>query len=170
MKETVYVNNNQIDISLVEKHYRFKIGWGKNALMFFLGVVGILVGVNSFFTEMAFLNYLFPILSMFLFATFAISILRSTNGTDKVLITKDNIYLPRQWSFNKYIEIPLLGINSIDLVEISGNTIFQINFQKKQYSIPNMLISSQEEFQEIVKLVSQKVRPEILKQPFDITP
>jgi hypothetical protein len=79
-------------------------------------------------------------------------------GNRRLLITKNELYLPVVWKSETYTLIPFSEITGADLIELSGNVILRIFVHRKEFNITNSWLPSIDSFNEILQIVNERMK------------
>src|SRR5258708_28537761 len=145
------------NLGLIEKEYPYRYKWSSTIGLLITGGFGSFGGAR--FAELGdgiwwwLFSLFFAILFLFILFVAFINIW----GNRKVIVTKENIYLPSIWKTEQYTSIPFSEIDKAVLTNVYGNVILRLFVDGKEYSITHSWLPTENMFKEILAVVNERI-------------
>jgi hypothetical protein len=139
----------------IEKEYPYRYRWFQVFLMIFLGFACTIGSIWEALSGIAKWIWLFTPIFILMFLGGAAIAVANLLGKNRLIITKDSIYLPSVWKSDTYLIIPFADISRVEFMEYQGNKFLRLFVGKKEYPITNTWLPT-EAFQEIADLVAER--------------
>jgi len=146
------------DFGWNEKQYSYRFSWYYTCVALLAGGLFTYMFVGLAYAKNKPWDWAF---AMLFFAIFLLGIqvaIVNIFGKLKLIITRDEIYIPLTWKWGSYTCIPFSEVRKIELINTKGNIFLQLMVGRKKYAITNTWFPSKGDFQEIVEIVQKRVQ------------
>ena len=142
---------------LVEKEYPYRYKWSSTIGVLITGVLGVFGGVWLAVSGNGFWWWLFSLFFAILFFLGLYILVVNIWGNRKLVITRENIFVPSIWKSERYTMISFTEIEKAGLINVYGNVILRLFVGGKEYSITHSWLPSIDSFNEVLKIVNERV-------------